>query len=422
MSTVGRKLLSSLVYSGSVQDYIKLGLGEHLFQGAEKMLFGVILDHLSAYGKIPSVSTINGMVNMEDALVEAPEPPKYYMDETEKRYLQLSLKEVMIKTDALLKVKDSTGAMEVISKGVADLYAKQHRNHLFDFRDSAKIIAEAYHQQKKFEDGAGLMFGWPTLDNMTGGLRGGDFCSFVGRPAAGKTFKLLYNALNAWNTEGGRVPLFVSMEMNQLIISQRLAAMQTKKNLTHLLKAEMTSNAFKQMMVTLHSLKKKEHPLWVVDGNLTATVDDIVLLARQLNPSAVYVDGAYLLRHPNQKISKFERISDNAEMLKQRIATDMDIPVVCSYQLNREAAKKKKKNDEQAGLEDIAGSDAIGQISTVVMGLFQEESIETMKRRRVNILKGRNGEIGQFDINWAFDTMDFTEYVEPSISEMQFLG
>jgi len=67
-------------------------------------------------------------------------------------------------------------------------------------------------------------------------------------------------------------------------------------------------------------------------------------------------------------------------------------------------------------LEDIAYSDVIGQVCSVVIGLFdKDQGIEVDKQRKVTILKGRNGEIGSFKINWYFDAqgpegfMDFSE-------------
>ena len=44
-----------------------------------------------------------------------------------------------------------------------------------------------------------------------------------------------------------------------------------------------------------------------------------------------------------------------------------------------------------------------------MLGLFEEENVETLKQRRVKILKGRNGETGEFHDHWDFDVMDFSE-------------
>lgn len=78
------------------------------------------------------------------------------------------------------------------------------------------------------------------------------------------------------------------------------------------------------------------------------------------------------------------------------------IPAFLSYQFNREASKKqeKSKGKHKGGLAEIAMSDKIGQVSSVVCGMFEEESVETLLTREIHVLKGRKGQIGKFRINW----------------------
>ena len=62
--------------------------------------------------------------------------------------------------------------------------------------------------------------------------------------------------------------------------------------------------------------------------------------------------------------------------------------------MNREA-EKKKKDGKEVTVADIGMSDEINQISSIVLGLFQHEGVETMLRRKINVMKGRNGEVGE---------------------------
>lgn len=411
------------MYAGDVQEFMALNLSNELFKESEGILYSFVLGHLQKFGKLPSPVTIEETSGLEDALVEASEPPAYYLEGVERRFLQNSMKAFMNEAGSILKEadRDPLEAFDLLLNGVSGLNRHRNRNNLIDFRDAAEMVYDEYVKQKTMGDDYGLMFGWPSVDEMTGGLKPGDFASFVGRPASGKTFKLLYNALNAWGVN--KTPLFISMEMNKTVIMQRMAAMQAHKPLTHLMKAEMTTKAFAGMMEILQKLKEKQEALWIVDGNLATTVDDIIMLTRQLKPSAIYVDGAYMLRHPNPRTNRFERQTENAEWLKQRVASDLGIPVVASYQFGKEMAKKKKAGGPavKAGLEDIYGSDAIAQLSTMVFGLLQEDSVETQKEREVEILKGRNGETGRFKINWDFQGMNFTEKEESEEGEdLQF--
>lgn len=430
MSTVGFKLLSSAIGSGSVSEFVGLGLGDHLFRGSEIELFNFVKNHVMSYGVLPGIETVLEKVG-NHSLVDAPEPAEYYLVEAEKRYLQTAIKKMMTDAQELLVKQDPDKAFDTILNVMFDLHLQKHRNHIMDFRDAADVIKAEYLKQKQMDEQYTMKFGWPTLDNMVGGLRGGDLCSIIGRPASGKTFLGLSVACNTW--ELGGTPLFLSMEMSNTLITQRLASMKSHKSLTQLLKGMLSTPAYKELLVSLHALKKKERPFWVVDGNLAASVDDLMAMARQLKPSSIFVDGAYLLSVEDRRMSRFDRITENAERLKKRAASELDLPVIASYQFSREAEKKKKstsKHKEGVGLEDIYGSDAIGQLSSVVLGLSEEENIETLVRRRVDVLKGRNGETGAFLINWDFLKMDFSEIpskkdaegkLKEDISDLQFL-
>lgn len=430
MSTIGFKLLSSVVGSGSVKEFVELGLEERLFRGSEIELFNFVKGHVLSHGVLPAVDTVFEKLG-NGSLVDAPEPSSFYLVEAEKRYLQSMLKKMLVDTKGFLDSQDPDKALDMVLGMVSDLKVQKYKKHIMDFRDAAEVVKNEYIKQKQMKDDYCTLFGWPTLDGMVGGARPGDFCSIVGRPASGKTFLGLFGADVTWHHGG--TPLFLSMEMLLPILFQRLSAMEAHKSLTQLLKGMMSTTSFNQMLTCLKGLKKKETPFWLIDGNLAATVEDLVAFVQQLKPSAVYVDGAYLLGHPDRRMGRFERITTNAEMLKQRVATDLGVPVIASYQLSREAEKKKKSNSkhkEDVGLEDIYGTDAIGQLSTVALGLFEEDNVETLIRRRVEIMKGRNGETGAFLINWNFNQMDFSEIpslkdsngvLKEDTSEMKFL-
>ena len=210
--------------------------------------------------------------------------------------------------------------------------------------------------------------------------------------------------------------MFVSMEMAVLPISERLAAMQVPVQASHL-KHGMSTKEMKKLKDGLTMIKGYAAPFYVVDGNLAATVEDIWALARQLKPDAIFIDGAYLVKHPKER-DRYRRVAENAELMKSELAALA--PTVCSWQFAKSAAKKNKKQGEKPDLEDIGYTDAIAQVSSLVLGLFEDDSNETLAQRRVEILKGRSGETGSFTTRWDFVNMRFDEIVPESVDTMQF--
>lgn len=424
MTTAGRKLLSSLVYGQGLKTYIDMGLEPSMFRAGEMSLYSFMSEHIAKHGKIPSQSTIEQVSDLEDALVEAPEPPAFYLAAVEARYMDTRLRATIQEASAFLVTKDPQSALDALLKATSEMFQKKNKKSMFDFRGAEEIIFNAYLAQKTGI--AAIPYGWPTLDEMSGGMRDGDLVTFVGRPSAGKTFQLLYTARNAWKT--GSVPLFISMEMNPTVITQRLAAMQTHKKLRDLMKAELTTPAFKSMMSDLHDLKAGPLPFHVVDSNAVSTVEDVEMLCHLLKPSIVFVDGAYLLDHADKRLNRWDKQAESARLLKKRIATGVGVPCVASYQLSKKSAKDSKgqpKGSEATGMEDVHGSDEMAQLSTVMVGLFDnEKDIEAKVQRTLKILKGRNGESGEFTINWDFSAkMDFSEKVpeDPQSMQMDFL-
>lgn len=410
--SIGTKLLAGLLqHEKGLETFFKLHLDDALFKGAEQEVFVFFAGHVAKYGALPNKATIEAAGFTLPTEVE--EPPQYYYDKVVERDLHLRLKQAVLDSGDMLNKQKPVEALERLTIAVQEAMLRQHKNRIVDFAaEGQTVVHDEYKKKLLLGDHYGLKFGWPSLDAMTGGLSGGDVVSMVGRPAMGKTYQMLYTALHQWK-EHGRRPLFVSMEMKPVLIMQRLAAMDAKKSITQLKTAELSTSNLKAMMTQLQSNKTKQ-PFWVVDGSLSATVDDITMLARQLKPDVVYIDGAYLLRHPNVRMGRWERVTENAERTKSVLAEGLDLPVVQSYQFNREATKKKHG---APGVEDIAYTDAIGQLSSVVLGLMQEESVETLIERKIQVLKGRNGETGEFTINWKFDTapdwMNFSEKLKP---------
>jgi len=277
-------------------------------------------------------------------------------------------------------------------------------------KEAQALVIAAYVSQNSVEHVAA--FGWPYLDLQSGGVMPGDVISFVGRPAVGKTWLTLWTALHNWTARKLNV-LYVSMEMMTLPIAQRIAALYTKQNINQLKVAGYSNPTFKKFYAGLQAMQSESAKFYVVDGNLATNVEDLFALADMLECRVVMIDGAYLLRHRNVRLDRFTRAAENVELIK-RSCTDLEMMAFCSWQFNREASKKQKKGKgEQGDLEDIGYSDAIGQISSIAVSLFQEDSVETLKHRKVQVMKGRNGEVGQFSIAWDFINMSFAQIDPP---------
>jgi replicative DNA helicase len=226
------------------------------------------------------------------------------------------------------------------------------------------------------------------------------------------TFLGLWIAYNVYMHQKKNV-VFISMEMGKPILTQRMAAILTKAKLYEVMTGNISTLKLTSILDTLNGLSELPQKLYFVEGALSSTTDQVESYIHMYKPELLVIDGAYLLQHKNPRLSKFERVGENIRTLKQ-LAEKYKIPILLSYQFNREASKKGKKGEE-AGLEDIGSSDDIGQISSVVLALKQPESAETLKQRIITVIKGRSGgENTKININWDFDKLNFSEIGDDS--------
>ena len=422
--SLGKSLISALLEGGSVSEFLGFGAIDHLFKGNEVEVYSCLKQFVTEYGKLPSPDIL--LNHTGETLTKADGPPAYYRDLMQTRWEEIEVKRLMQKAQEALK-PGGAGVEAVIAamqKATLDFSLQRNGHHFVDLRAAYDAIVTTYVSHSLPVLKPGLRLGWPYLDEMTGGLGKGDTVALVGRPGIGKTFQMLYAAHHGWaaaendpEQPHGSSRLFLSMEMDIIPIEQRLIAMHTHMPLGDLKKGAMTSAHWHATKKGMKKLSGYKAPFWIVDGNLTATVDDVRMLCRQLKPEAVFIDGAYLLKHATER-DRYRRIAENAELIKKMIANEV-CPVVCSWQFAKTASKKKE--GEEVTLDDIAYADAIAQVSSLVLGIFEEDDVETIKQRRIRVLKGRSGETGDFKTHWNFQTMDFSQADDVTVEETKFV-
>lgn len=434
--SLGKRFVAAAIKSGSVTEFLGHGNIAHVFRPTELDVFQFVKGFVQHYGALPSEETI--LAHTGEALMEAKEPAGYYLDLMKERHVELEVKRAMKEANDNLTTenKDPEAALKRLTTMVMQLAVQRSQQQIMDFREAYDLIISDYTAKFNGEEETGILYGWPTLDEATGGVRKGDLVSEVGRPATGKTWKLLAGAMHGWNIAGkqylanlvaagadvqpkqigGGSRLFVSMEMPPLEISQRLAAMQTHVPVGKLDKVDLDSAQIKRLKKGLTEIKGFNAPFWVVDGNLTATVEDIYMLARQLKPDGIWIDGGYLVKHPTER-DRFRRVAENADLMKQELASLA--PTTVSWQFAKTASKKKK--GEAVTGDDVGYSDAIYQVSSLLTGIFQPETVETIHQRVHEILKGRKGQVGRYTTRWDFQNMDFSEIMEMDVGDLQFV-
>ena len=394
----------------SAYDWVRHGNLEPLFiTDWEKTLHTFVSEYIRKNGVLP---TLELMEDKFDQPFVATAASGHIHQALKDRFIEYTIRESVEQISGKLEEDDNydpSGALDILNKAATAAKLLVNPTLLINSLKAIPEVWENYQAKMNLnDDEKGLLLGWPSIDKKSGGLEGGDVVSLIGRPATGKTWFMLWLAQNGWQQE--RRCAFVPMEMTATQIVERQISIQAGIDYAPLkAKSPMMDAQFQKVENWIMSAEGYTVPFFIIDSRMASTVPSIEMYIQAVEADVLYIDGAYLLRHDNSQLNRYQRVAENMDMLKD-LAMRLDIPIVLSWQFNRDAAKKfKKKGDETPDLEDIGYSDAIGQHSSIVMGLLQEENLATINKRKIHILKGRGGEQGQFTVAWDFVTSKFGE-------------
>jgi replicative DNA helicase len=277
-----------------------------------------------------------------------------------------------------------------------------------------EVLAE-FQRLRSLQGLSGIPSGWRSLDATTHGFQRGDLIVFAARPGVGKSTVAARLAIEAHRA--GHIPLIVSMEMKRLQLGARLVGILGGLNMRTLRRGELVTPVEELIASAVAELNAKL-PFYFIEGQFRQDVNELAALVHSLAPALLIVDGAYLLKLPgaNSRMPLWERIGEIAQRLKTLAATT-SIPTICTFQINREGGKKDKSGND-LGVEHLQLSDAIGQLASLIVAVFndeEEDALDQDRRRRLKILKGREGEAGEFYIHWNWDRCDFSEVASDDI-------
>jgi len=252
------------------------------------------------------------------------------------------------------------------------------------------IKYSTFDREEYFKPRTPLMFHFPLIDKVTGGLLNGDLGYIVGRLGTGKSTTAQW-VTHQWWKDGKRM-LFISGEMMPIDVLMRLDAMVGGFNPRELRMSTKTLGLQKKVQIVSHVAAASKGEI-IFPKNRMMTPSAVIGAATQLEVDAVIIDGVYLMRTDRFVASKWERVAEISNHLKQG-ALSLGIPFLGITQLRRLGGKEKVE------VEDIAYSDALGQDADVVLSITPTDVPNQIE---LELIKNRFGDatIGtQLTIDW----------------------
>lgn len=304
-------------------------------------------------------------------------------------------------------------------------------NGLISMQDAAIKTFDQLDKDQKREDQPTnrILSGISTMDNKLGGLRGSEYVAIGARPSVGKSIFALTYCVNA--AKQGKRVLLVSLEMDEVSITERVIASQGGGTLNEITSGNITDEGWTNIARVIGPIASL--PLWY---SVTAnTVDKIRRCAYELFENGgidmIAVDYIQLMEAPgNGRMNRQEEISQISRGLRL-MAAELKIPILVLTQLNRLSTKgqmiKGKRVRQEPTMSEARESGSIEQDANIFMLLHDPDESEMrneeekevfrnlkdkgLQMMRIIIDKNRQGKRGRVTLAFDGDHMRFLPIV-----------
>lgn len=257
-----------------------------------------------------------------------------------------------------------------------------------------------------------LSTGFLDLDKLMG-FRKGEVTILAARPSMGKTALAMNFATNA--ALAGSPVLFFSLEMDRLSVAERFLSSQAQVDGMRMRAGTLTKD--EHMALVKASAELSRTPL-TIDDSAGQNMQGIAAVCRRQKRkhglSLVVIDYLQLINPDSGRDPREQQVAKISKRLKH-LARELEIPVLCLAQLNRQSESSK---DNKPRLAHLRESGAIEQDADVVafvhrpeyFAMEPEEKKTLRGRAEIYVEKNRNGRTGIAPLVWMAETVTFRSH------------
>lgn len=425
MAFAEAQYISKILTSGESTLATDYGIPQSYFVSYSKE-YDFIYDHIRKYHIPPDVLTFKGKFTTFPLMDTVKEPDAYLVDALIKATQTRAISEKFNKIRDALMNDDLDTALQ-IDQNPVDIDLSDYLTSVPDILspEEAQVRLDEYVDKMQNFDSYYIPTGFKELDiNLGGGWdRKEEFATFVARPGVGKSWMLDITAVAA-SERGMRVGLY-SGEMSKNKVGYRIDT----------IRSHISNFAISHGRRDIQTEYRKyvgscadttQGPIFLAtikddfSGN-TPTIRDFETFIKKYKLDILLVDQQSLMEdigHSKNAVDKAGNIAKELKLLQ----TTMKIPVITVCQQNRSGEDNKKdKNGNKFEIEydvsRIAGSDKVGQYSTIVIFLEYDRNTRILK---LIPAKTRDGSSMPISYAWDIDKGVFTHLsVEDSTPESE---
>ncbi len=382
-----------------------------------------LANELMRHGELESVDGLSYLVSLDEGLPELYNLESYVQIVKDKSLLR----QVIFASQELMHrcyLGEDTPS-DVINAAQNTLLRLSEAQSKDDLKSAAQVFDESEGGVQGFLDPGrrahGTSTGFLRLDEMTGGLRGGELVIIAARPAMGKTALALNIALHVATSRNPKAVAVFSLEMSKESLMTRLICSKARVNqqrfrVGHLDKEERTR-------LTMAASDLFDAPLYIDDTSSTTIMElnaKLRKLRNQLQTTGmplgmVVVDYLQLMPTPNLGRNSNRTLEVGALSRGMKLmAKDLDVPFIVLSQLSR--APEQRIGDHRPQLSDLRESGSIEQDADMVAFIFRPEVYQKDRddirgQAELILAKQRNGPTGKVPLVFLHE---YTKFENPA--------
>jgi len=315
-----------------------------------------------------------------------------------------------------MAISGEAGALNILEAAEKKVYSLRQGRSRETLEEISTIMIDVYKQiseAAKADIGIpGLATGFHDLDRIIMGLNNSDLILIASRPGMGKTSIALNIALHVARKSEKSVAVF-SLEMSREQLAMRLLSASAFIDGKRLHTGRLKDDEWRRLA---ESAKVISEANLLINDDASLTVTEMNAQCRRLsNLGLVVIDYMQLMSAATNERgyrgeNRVQIVTEISRTMKV-MAKELNVPVICLSQLNREG-EKRGKDDRRPLLSDLRESGSIEQDADIVMGLYRDDyyndESEFPNIAECIILKNRRGETGTVRLRWDPEYTNFS--------------
>lgn len=273
-------------------------------------------------------------------------------------------------------------------------------------QEKSKTLAEITRENKdkyfKEREVKPIYLGFPKLDELLGGLEGGDMIVIGARPAVGKS-ALVTQITSNLAKQGKRIG-FYNLEMQNKQVYERFVVSESGIGLTRLRRAIRFLGDEEERFNKANETLEKAENIVITSGG-AKSVNDIRAESKHMDYDIIIIDYLQLLKaETTYRGNRAAEVGEISRSIKN-LAMELNIPIIALSQLNRVSEMKETKEPTMAELRE-AGN--IEQDASVIMLMWNLDN-EDKTKKGCKVEKNRQGNTAKVVMKFNGDLMRFEE-------------